>query len=105
MSDPGSTYRTRDEVTTMRQARDPVERVRKLLLDHEFADAKQLKAIEKKVKDEIESCIKQCSQAPQPEVDMLQANLYLQPNGIKMRGARSDQWIAATVKPYVKPGN
>lgn len=103
MSDPGSTYRTRDEVTTMRQARDPVERVRKLLLDNDFASPKELKAIEKRVKDEIESVIKECTLAPHPELNMLQANLYRAPNGIKMRGARSDQWIAATVKPYVKP--
>ena len=33
MSDPGSTYRTRDEVSGVRQARDPVEAVRKLLLE------------------------------------------------------------------------
>ena len=32
MSDPGSTYRSRDEINTMRQERDPIERVKKLLL-------------------------------------------------------------------------
>ena len=47
MSDPGSTYRTRDEISTMRQQRDPVEHVRKLLLDNGFADASDLKKLEK----------------------------------------------------------
>ena len=47
MSDPGSTYRTRDEISTMRQQRDPIEHVRKLLLDNGFADASELKKLEK----------------------------------------------------------
>ena len=47
MSDPGSTYRTRDEISTMRQQRDPVEHVRKLILDNGFADASDLKKLEK----------------------------------------------------------
>lgn len=47
MSDPGSTYRTRDEIANVRQKRDPVEHVRKLLLDHGLADAAELKKIEK----------------------------------------------------------
>lgn len=47
MSDPGSTYRTRDEISSMRQLRDPVEHVRKLLLDKAGADPAELKKIEK----------------------------------------------------------
>ena len=47
MSDRGSTYRTRDEISTMRQQRDPVEHVRKLILDNGFADASDLKKLEK----------------------------------------------------------
>ena len=74
MSDPGSTYRTRDEITGIRQVcssshstskinlpqlhyffvlnklslmthqeRDPIDRIRKLLLSHEIATEKDLK--------------------------------------------------------------
>lgn len=39
--------RTRDEISAMRQQRDPVEHVRKLLLDNNLAEAAELKAIEK----------------------------------------------------------
>ncbi|RZS26070.1 hypothetical protein BHM03_00059365, partial [Ensete ventricosum] len=42
MSDPGSTYRTRDEITGVRQ-RDPIERVRKLIVSYELATASELK--------------------------------------------------------------
>ena len=40
-------YRTRDEISSIRTQRDPVEHVRKLLLDHELADTAELKKIEK----------------------------------------------------------
>lgn len=32
MSDPGSTYRSRQEIQGMRQERDPIERIRKIIL-------------------------------------------------------------------------
>jgi hypothetical protein len=32
MSDPGSTYRSRKEIQGMRQERDPIERIRKIIL-------------------------------------------------------------------------
>ena len=47
MSDPGSTYRTRDEISSMRQMRDPIERIRALLLQNQLLDAAELKKIEK----------------------------------------------------------
>ena len=47
MSDPGSTYRTRDEISDIRQKRDPVEHVRKLLLEHDVISSADLKKLEK----------------------------------------------------------
>ena len=56
MSDPGSTYRTRDEISSMRQLRDPVEHVRKLLLEKAGADPAELKKIEKVGVSLCQSC-------------------------------------------------
>lgn len=47
MSDPGSTYRTRDEISSMRTQRDPIEYVRKLLTEHVGVETGDLKKIEK----------------------------------------------------------
>ena len=50
MSDPGTTYRNRDEIAAMRQTRDPIEFVKNLLLEHTDATEDELKAIEKDVR-------------------------------------------------------
>ena len=47
MSDPGSTYRTRDEISSMRTQRDPIEHVRKLLTETAGVEPGDLKKIEK----------------------------------------------------------
>ncbi len=50
ISDPGSTYRTRDEIQGIRRARDPIEHVRNLLQEHSFADSNELKRLENDIK-------------------------------------------------------
>ncbi|MBA0566898.1 hypothetical protein Golob_011671, partial [Gossypium lobatum] len=59
MSDPGSTYRTRDEISGVRQERDPIERIRKLILSHDLATEKELKDVEKEVRKEVDDAIAQ----------------------------------------------
>ena len=45
ISDPGTTYRTRDTVQGMRRSRDPIEHVRHLLTEHGLVDGKELKQV------------------------------------------------------------
>lgn len=45
ISDPGTTYRTRDTVQGMRRSRDPIEHVRHLLTELGLADGKELKQV------------------------------------------------------------
>ena len=47
MSDPGVTYRTREEINEVRKNRDPIEIVRKMLLDNKWSNEEELKNIEK----------------------------------------------------------
>lgn len=53
ISDPGSTYRTRDEISGIRRARDPIEHIKTLLTEHKFADGPDLKKREKQIKREV----------------------------------------------------
>merc|ERR1712048_1167506 len=53
MSDPGLTYRNREEVQNVRKTKDPIALVKQRLLDNDFATEKELKAIDKEVRAEI----------------------------------------------------
>ena len=55
ISDPGSSYRSRDEVQEVRRARDPIERVRNLLLEKDLIQPDVLKKTEKAIKKEVSS--------------------------------------------------
>lgn len=57
MSDPGSTYRTRDEITSVRQLRDPVERIRKLAMELGGWSAAELKDQEKIARKVVDDAV------------------------------------------------
>jgi len=75
MSDPGITYRKREEINEVRQKRDPIEIVRKLLLDNKWAEEDQLKDIEKKIRQEIEADVEKIKNDPEPDEKDLYADI------------------------------
>lgn len=93
MSDPGSTYRTRDEITNMRQQRDPVEHVRRLLLDNHLAEVSELKAIEKSVKQEIDSAVEQSKADGILPIDAMFEHVYADSLKMKVRGVDSETFV------------
>lgn len=103
MSDPGSTYRTRDEVSNIRQHRDPIERVRKLLLDNGLAEVAELKAIEKAAKKEVDAAIEAAKAADFPGEEVLAAHIYVDGMGMQLRGVDSKSWL--TAPPAKKDNN
>ena len=93
MSDPGSTYRSRDEITSVRQQRDPVEHVRRLLLDNNLAEPSELKAIEKAAKQEIDAAVEQAKADAVPSLDAIFENVYADSLGMEVRGVDSQTMI------------
>jgi pyruvate dehydrogenase E1 component alpha subunit len=86
MSDPGSTYRTRDEISGIRQERDPIERIRKLILAHDIAPAAELKDMEKKIRKEVDDAIAQAKESPMPDSFELFTNIYVKDCGLESFG-------------------
>lgn len=71
MSDPGITYRTRDEIKHVRDFRDPINNVKRMLLENSWATDEEMKAIEKELRKQVEDDIERAMKDEQPEVSEL----------------------------------
>ena len=65
MSDPAK-YRTREEVSKMREERDPIDGLRKLIMDNGLADEEAIKSIDKDVKAIVNDAAKFAQESPEP---------------------------------------
>jgi pyruvate dehydrogenase E1 component alpha subunit len=75
MSDPAK-YRTRDEVSRMREEHDPIDQVKKRLLDANLSDEAKLKQIDKEVKDIVTAAAEFAQDSPEPDPAELWTNIY-----------------------------
>jgi pyruvate dehydrogenase E1 component alpha subunit len=75
MSDPAK-YRTREEVTKMREERDPIDGLRKLIVDNGLADDDAIKAIDKDVKAAVNEAAAFAQESPEPAEAELWTDIY-----------------------------
>src|SRR6476660_1931312 len=75
MSDPAK-YRTREEVQDMREHRDPIELLRKRLLDGGHASEDELKDIDREVRQVVNEAAEFAQQDPEPDPAELYTNVY-----------------------------
>ena len=76
MSDPAK-YRSKDEVEEYKQ-RDPVEVVKKTLLDKKFATEKDIGVIDKRVNDKVEESVKFAEESKYPDPSEVFRDVYVQ---------------------------
>lgn len=76
MSDPGITYRTREEINAVRTERDCIERVKNRILDAGWATAADLKAIDKQVRVEVDEAVKFAQESKGLPLDDLYSDIY-----------------------------
>ena len=75
MSDPAK-YRTREEVSKMREEHDPIDGLRKLIVDAGLADEDQFKAIDKDVKAVVNESATFAQESPEPAEAELWTDIY-----------------------------
>ena len=66
MSDPAK-YRTKEEVDKYRTERDPIDHVRKLLLDGKMTDEAALKAIDAEIRKIVNDAAEFAQHSPEPD--------------------------------------
>jgi len=66
MSDPAK-YRSKEELNKVRSERDPIDRLRKLMLDQKAVSEDELKAIDKDVKDIVAKSAEFAQSSPEPD--------------------------------------
>jgi len=76
MSDPGTTYRTREEIQRMRSTQDPIRGLQHYIEQWGLAQEDELKAIEKEAKAEVDQAVEEAKASPEPELKDLWTDIY-----------------------------
>lgn len=96
MSDPGTTYRTREEVQNMRSKNDPIAGLKAHLLEFNIATEAEIKAFDKSARKYVDEQVKLADASPPPEakMDILFEDVYVPGSEVPvLRGRiRDDSW-------------
>ncbi|KAF8498331.1 dehydrogenase E1 component-domain-containing protein [Gautieria morchelliformis] len=76
MSDPGTTYRTREEIQRMRSTQDPIRGLQRYIEDWGLASEEELKRIEKDAKAEVDQAVEEAKASPEPLPKDLWTDIY-----------------------------
>jgi len=86
MSDPGTSYRTRDEVQEVRQTRDPITGFRDRIVGAGLAEVSELKAIEAQVRKDVDADVKKVKSDTELPVEELCYDVYEENQAGDIRG-------------------
>jgi pyruvate dehydrogenase E1 component alpha subunit len=79
MSDPGTTYRTREEIQRMRSTNDPIAGLKQKILDWEITTEDELKKIDKEARAHVneEVAAAEAMAAPEAKPEILFEDIYV----------------------------
>lgn len=91
MSDPGTSYRTRDEIQGVRQSRDPINVFKEKILDSGLLTADEIKKLDDEIKKEVDAAHKSCKADKEIAVAELYTDIYSKNLDPLIRGLLPDQ--------------
>lgn len=71
LSDPGTTYRTREEIQAMRSSSDPIQGLKAKMLEWGIVEESALKQVDKDAKAEVDQAVEEAKQSPEPALESL----------------------------------
>lgn len=77
MSDPGTTYRNRDEIDAVRKTKDPIEFIKQTLVELGFATEDEIKAHVKAINKDVAAALKRAQAGSPPVFEDLYEDIYL----------------------------
>lgn len=86
MSDPGTSYRTRDEIQEVRQTRDPITSFKEKIVGANLVTIDELKGIDKEVKTQIDDAVKIAKTDSEIPLSELAGDVYSKPLETTIRG-------------------
>lgn len=104
MSDPGTSYRSRDEVQEVRQKRDPITSFKERILTAGLVTEAELKTIDAEIKKDVDEATKKARGDPGIKVEELTWDIYANDENLKLvRNVVPNKEL--THKRFSKPQN
>ncbi|KAJ8728612.1 hypothetical protein PYW07_006308 [Mythimna separata] len=91
LSDPGTSYRTREEVQQVRKTKDPITMFKKRILDSKLVTAAQVKEVETTVRKYVDEQMKKAKTDPEAAPEEVSADVYAGGLVEEIRGVRPDK--------------
>lgn len=76
MSDPGTTYRTREEIQQMRSEKDSIAGLVKLITANNLATEAELKELDRKAREEVDEAVEFAKSDKEPHADAFWTDIY-----------------------------
>lgn len=99
MSDPGTSYRSRDEIQEVRQTRDPITSFREKITSTGLVTVEELKKIEAEIRGAVDDAQKKAKLDNEVPMEELTTDVYANPENIqKIRGTNPQSEIPHATK-------
>ena len=92
MSDPGVTYRTKEEIENIRKTRDCIQLLGKKCIDLDFITEEEFNDMQTSIRKEVKKWVQEAMKCKAPELSELYTDVYTD-KGYKIRGVEKTEII------------